>query len=295
MPCPYCGSDVDGAGVCRRCGTVHGTNGSTGWKPDPTGRHEGRYFVTGRPTNRVRNGRTQTTDDVGGRMLPGYIEVTPAGRHSVRSSWLGTAALTTIVVLVAAMVWVLQHPHRQPTPSPEANYLSVLHDAGWAGGFTSDADALAHGRAVCSQLQGGGPQQGLPADKIAVDQFCPQFSEGFHVLETATVTGTFVLVDAISRTGVSSITTDGASCEGTDGFSDISRNTQLVVRNGKGDTLAATALGVGDHSGAMCTYSFSFPITEGQDRYVVSVSHRGEFTYTFDQLQRNGVHIRLGS
>jgi len=45
----------------------------------------------------------------------------------------------------------------------------------------------AHGRQVCKQLDDGGPQQGLAADKIAVDSFCPQFSEGFHILETAAI------------------------------------------------------------------------------------------------------------
>jgi uncharacterized protein DUF732 len=295
VACPYCGSDVGGTGVCRRCGSVRGADAWTGWKPDPTGRHEGRYFVTGRPTNRVRNGRAQATDSTGGQLLPGYLEVAAPGRHSVRSSWLGTAAMTTIVVVAAVMVWVLQHPHQQPATSPETNYLSVLRDAGWAGDFTSDADAVAHGRQVCAKLQAGGPQQGLPADKIAVDQFCPQFSDGFHVLETATVAGTFVLVDAVARTGVNSIVMKGTSCEGTDGFSDIGQDTQLVVKSGTGETLATTTLGQGHSSQGMCTYSFTFPITEGQDRYVVSVSHRGEFTYTFDQLQRSGVHIRLGN
>ena len=37
-----------------------------------------------------------------------------------------------------------------------------------------------------------------------------------------------------------------------------------------------------------------FDVTEGQDRYVVSVSHRGDFVYTFDQLAHHGVAIRLG-
>lgn len=292
MVCPHCGSDVDRAGECRRCGWDR--DPPTGWRPDPTGRHEGRYYVTGRPTNRVRNGRSQTTDDVGGRLLPGYVEVSAPGRHSVRSSWLGTGAMTIIVVLVAAMVWILQHPHRDAAASPEATYLSVLRDAGWSGSFTSDDDALAHGRRVCAQLEAGGPQQGLPADKIAVDQFCPRFSENFHVLETATIAGTFVLIDALARTGISSIATDGASCRGSDGFSDIGSDTKVIVKNGTGETLATTALGEGHRGAGTCTYSFTFPITEGQERYVVSVSHRGEFTYGFDQLQHAGVHIRLG-
>lgn len=291
MVCPYCGSDERGTEVCRRCGT----DVVTGWRPDPTGRHEGRYYVTGHPTNRVRDGRAETTDAVGGRMLPGYRDVPPRNRYSIRSSWLGTAGMTVIVVLAAGIVWILQHPHRQPTASPEANYLSVLHDAGWAGSFPSDADALAHGRQVCADLADGGAQQGVPADKIAVDQFCPRFAAGFRVLETATVSGTFVLVDAMARTGYSSLATNGPSCEGADGFSDIGRDTKVIVRNGTGDPLTTTTLGEGHLDGVTCTYSFTFPITEGQDRYVVSVSHRGEFSYTFDQLQTAGVHIRLGN
>jgi hypothetical protein len=267
----------------------------TGWRPDPTGRHEGRYYVTGHPTARVRDGRSESTDGTGGRMLPGYLDVSPPDRHSVRSSWLGTAGMTVIVVLAAGIFWILQHPHRQPTPSPEANYLSVLHDAGWASAFTSDADAVAHGRQVCATLADGGAKQGLPADKIAVDQFCPQFSDDFRVLETATVSGTFVLIDAMARTGFSSIATTGPSCHGTDGYSDIGRDTQVLVKSGTGETLATTTLGDGHPDRATCTYSFTFPVTDGQDRYVVSVSHRGEFTYTFDQLQRSGVHIRLGN
>jgi hypothetical protein len=67
-----------------------------------------------------------------------------------------------------------------------------------------------------------------------------------------------------------------------------------MVKNGKGEVLAATTLGEGRGNDVTCTFSFTFPVTEGQDRYVVTVSHRGEFSYTFEQLQHHGVQIRLG-
>ena len=67
-----------------------------------------------------------------------------------------------------------------------------------------------------------------------------------------------------------------------------------VVKNGKGEILASTALGTGHGNEVTCTFSFSFPVTEGQDRYVVSVGRRGEFSYTFEQLQTHGVQIHLG-
>jgi len=226
-------------------------------------------------------------------MLPDYIELPSPARTSVRSAWLGTGAATAIIVMLAAIVWALLLPRNQQAPSPDVGYLAALKDSGLAGQFNSDANALAHGRQVCRQLDGGGPQQGLAADKIAVDAFCPRFAEGFRILENATVSGTFVLADTKSNAYISSIASDGTSCEGTDGYSDIGRGTQVTVKNGKGEILATTSLGQGRGDQVTCTFSFSFAVTEGQDPYVVSVGRRGEFNYTFNQLQRQGIVIRL--
>ena len=162
MVCPHCGSDVGSTGVCDRCGNLRDTVESTGWRPDPTARHEGRYYVAGRPTNRVRNGRAETTDTAGGQLLPGYVEVPSSRRSTARSAWLGTGAATVLIVMLAAVVWALQRPTHHQTATPDTNYLSALRDSGLAGQFNSDANALAHGRQVCRQLEDGGPQQGLP-------------------------------------------------------------------------------------------------------------------------------------
>jgi hypothetical protein len=228
-------------------------------------------------------------------MLPDYIDLPLRRRTSIRSSWLGTGAGAVIIVVLALVFWALRVPgHRQSLP-PEATYLSTLRDAGLAGQFNSDANAIAHGKQVCRQLDDGGPQQGPPADKIAVDVFCPRFATGFHIFETATVTGTFVLAGGGPDAVISSIASDGGACHGVDGYSDITATTQVVVRNGKGEILNTTSLGEGHGDDTTCTFSFTFPVTEGQDRYVVSVSHRGDFIYTFNQLASQGVHIRLGN
>ncbi|GAS88102.1 DUF732 domain-containing protein [Mycolicibacterium brisbanense] len=290
MNCPFCGAEVDRSGTCDRCGRVQESTSPTGWRPDPTARHEGRYYAAGHPTNRVRDGRAQSSDPDGGRMLPDYVEL-PASRSSIRSTWLGTGAATVILVMVAVVAWVLLMAARRPPPPPETGYLSALKEAGLFNQFNSDANAVAHGHQVCRQLEDGGPQQGVPADKIAVDSFCPQFTQGFHMLDTATVSGIFVVTDSA---GVDAIASDGASCQGANGYSDVGRDTQVIVKNGKGEILATTALGPGKGDSANCTFSFSFPVTEGQDRYVVSVGHRGEFSYSFGQLRAQGVQIHLG-
>lgn len=263
----------------------------TGWRPDPTARHEGRYFVAGRPTNRVRDGRAETTDPLGGALLPDYLYLSPS-TSGLRSAWLGTGVATAVIVVAAIVVWGLLRPSHHKPPSPDETYLAALKDAGLAQQFNSDANALAHGRQVCRQLVDGGPQQGLAADKLAVDAFCRQFSSGFHILETVSVTGTFVLMDTTSYT--SPIAATGPTCEGTGGYADINRNTQVTVKNGKGEILATTALGDGHSGRGNCTFSFGFPVTEGQERYVISVGRRGEFSYTFSQLQTQRIEIHLG-
>jgi hypothetical protein len=273
-----------------RCGPAKVAARLTGWRPDPTARHEGRYYVADRPTNRVRNGKKVSTDPTGGQMLPDYVAL-PATRSSIRTTWLGTGAVTVIIVMVAVVVWgLLVAARRSPAP-PEPGYLSALNDAGLSTQFNSDENAVAHGRQVCRRLEDGDPQQGQLADKFAVDAFCPQFAHGFKLLETATISGIFVLIDSA---GDEAIALDGPSCQGTGGYSDVGRDTPVVVKNGKGEILASTALGAGKKGEANCTFSFSFPLTEGQDRYVVSVGHRGEFIYTFDQLRAHGVAIHLG-
>jgi hypothetical protein len=292
MSCPYCGSDVGKTDVCPNCGALKDGAAKSGWRPDPTARHEGRYYVAGRPTGRVRDGKSEAADPDGGRLLPAYLDTPPRSKTSIRSTWMGTGAATAVLVVLAAVIWAVLL-HRHDAGSPDAQYLSSLKDSGLAAGFNSDANAVAHGRQVCKQLDDGGPQQGLAADKFAVDAFCPRFSEGFHILETANASGTFVLIDT-SQGYVSSIETDGDKCHGVHGYSDIGSGTQVMVKNGKGEILATAPLGQGHGDGVNCRFAFTFPITEGQDRYVLSVSHRGEFSYSFEQLQRGGVEIHLG-
>jgi Protein of unknown function (DUF732) len=292
MSCPFCGSDVGKTDVCPNCGALKDGVAKTGWRPDPTARHEGRYYVAGRPTDRVRDGKTETTDPEGGKLLPAHLDTPSRSKTSIRSTWLGTGAATAVLVVLAAVIWALRLPLGTPG-SPDADFLSELKDSGFADQFNSDANALAHGRHVCKQLDDGGPQQGVAADKLAVDAFCPRFSEGFRVLETANASATFVLMDT-SKEYVSSIASDEGKCHGVHGYSDIGGGTQVMVKNGKGEILASASLGEGHGDEVNCRFAFSFPITDGQDRYVVSVGHRGEFSYSFEQLRRGGVEIHLG-
>lgn len=291
MSCPYCGFEVAADGTCSRCGRAESSVSLSGWRPDPTARYEGRYYTAGRPTNRVRNGKQEASDPTGGQMLPDYIEL-PASRSSIRTTWITTGAVTAIIVMAAAMAWGLLVAHRRPPPPPETGYLAALRDTGLMNQFNSDANAIAHGHQVCRRLEDGEPQQGQPADKIAVDTFCPHFAQGFHVLDTVKVSGIFVLTDSLGAEGIA---VDGSSCTGNSGYSDIGPDTDVTVKNGKGEILTTTTLGRGTGGSAECRFTFAFPVTEGEDLYIVSVGRRGEFRYSFDQLRSRGVQVHLGT
>jgi hypothetical protein len=125
-----------------------------------------------------------------------------------------------------------------------------------------------------------------------VQVYCPKFLPGFRVLQQTTVSGTFTLIDSIYSTGIYSF---GSICWGTGGFSDIRQGTQVTVTNGAGTTLTTAAFSAGTGNSNQCVFKFSLPITEGENSYIVSVSHRGTQTYTFPTLVTTGINMSLGS
>ncbi|GAS97112.1 membrane protein [Mycolicibacterium canariasense] len=134
----------------------------------------------------------------------------------------------------------------------------------------------------------------MPADQIAVQSFCPEFAKGFHVLETVTIHGTFTLNDPEPSAYSQAIEVDGSSCAGSGGYGDVDAGTPVMVKNGKGEILTTSYLEQGRGGRYMCTFGITFDITEGEDRYVVSVGRRGELSYSFADLKAGGVAMVLG-
>jgi hypothetical protein len=178
--------------------------------------------------------------------------------------------------------------------SKDSTYLSQLKSAGLAGQFPSDANAIAHAKLVCTNLEAGGKQQGLQVDEIGVGVYCDKFTQGFHVLEVAEIKGTFSLIDTSPSTYYPAITSSGVGCSGSGGYSDIHSGTQVFLKNGKGDVLANGSLSSGVGGTRFCTFSFTMPITEGEDTYIVEVGKRGQLSYSFTELKNDGLALSLG-
>jgi hypothetical protein len=197
------------------------------------------------------------------------------------------------LVLVAVVAAIGGTIALLPGRSADVRYLTELRTAGLGGQFGSDAAAVAHARGFCRDLLGGAKTQGSDVERIGVSYYCPQFSPGFHVLQTAHVSGTLTLSDySYYSSGIASY---GSTCSGTGGYSDIDSGATVRVSDADGHSVANTSLGSGTGSEYRCVFTFSFDVTEGSDDYVVSVSHRGEQHYTFTQLQNDSVNLTLGS
>lgn len=247
----------------------------------------------------IRDGTIEAVDPQGEQQLEhhalGYpADVAPPAKSRSRRRWL-LVTIVGVVILIAGIGGGVAIGVLLGLKSPDEKYLAALRQSGLAGQFASDANAIAHAKEICRTLGAGGPQQGLPADKVAVDAYCPQFSKGSHVLETVTIAGTATLADNSPNAYYPAITNNGSTCSGADGWSDIHAGTQVFVKNGKGDIVATTELQQGTGNRFRCTFPFSFDITEGEDHYIVSVGRRGEISYTFTQLKHDGVKLCLGS
>ena len=97
----------------------------------------------------------------------------------------------------------------------------------------------------------------------------------------------------------------GESCRGSGGYSDITSGAQVVVRNQDGTILATGRLGAGTAVQipgttltftGRCEFRFDVRSLPKEDFYSFEVSHRGEITYSFQEMRSASweVHLTLG-
>lgn len=165
--CVYCGAALGDSAQCAACGAHevgadrHPAGGpavvDTGWRSDPAGRHEGRYFVVGQPTDLVRDGGLEALDSVGQQQLEQTAAVgfspAEAGRGKRRLWWV--VAVVAVLGLVGGGVGLTLYLTRD-RQTVDDKYLADLRQSGLVAEFNSDANAVAHGKQVCRQLEGGG-------------------------------------------------------------------------------------------------------------------------------------------
>ena len=105
------------------------------------------------------------------------------------------------------------------------------------------------------------------------------------------VTGTMTLFNSgfITRA-------DGQGCEGTSGYNDIDEGTQVTVTDGDGKTLGVGKLGIGKSENGSCIFDFSVPNVPEAGFYKIEVAHRGELSYSKQELASKDwrVEVALG-
>lgn len=96
--------------------------------------------------------------------------------------------------------------------------------------------------------------------------------------------------------GDGSVDTTGESCTGADGYEDIRGGAPVVVSDGKGNELARTELSHGEALDEdSCIFGFTVELTEGSDRYEVSLGPHHLQTLTWEDLhQRHALSFVVG-
>jgi len=190
---------------------------------------------------------------------------------------VGVPLLAIVVVVIALVI-----------PKPDDIYLGKLREAKLGGFYASDAAALAKAKAVCDDLASGGKNQGVQAEAIAVEIYCPDFLSGFRTIKPINVVGTMTISDYSPSSYFPVITNIGSWCWGNNGYSDIDEGTKVVITNQDGKRLAETALEEGSGSAYSCEFDFKFKVMEGETEYLVAVGKRGEISYTESELKLPG-------
>lgn len=115
-----------------------------------------------------------------------------------------------------------------------------------------------------------------------------------------TLVGTMTLKDysGIEKPGSFTSGEPGEPCTGRGGYDDIRLGTSVVVKDGKGVTLATGRLGAGKMGefGFGCDFSFEVLNVPKADFYSIEVAHRGALTYSRKELGAIGwsVAFELG-
>jgi hypothetical protein len=109
-------------------------------------------------------------------------------------------------------------------------------------------------------------------------------------IEEHTFSGTVTLVDSADA-GFD----PGDSCTGENGYDDVRGGAQVIVTDGRGDTLSTGRLSAGEFDGFGCVFSFALQDVTRADFYTLTVAggRRGELQYSYDELAENDWSVQL--
>lgn len=221
--------------------------------------------------------------------MPQYGQQPPAPKKSNRLPIIIGAAVLAFILLVGGgffAFWMIGKPDR--------DYIAALKDNGDFN-YATNAEAVAHGKEVCSELEKSGKAKGSRSDLAAAKSYCPKMAEGFKVMETKVIEGKFRLLDFTISSQAPQISTTGSTCTGVNKYAKINSGTTVAVTNSDGRNLASTTLGTGSSiSKFECVFKFQFKLTEGEDSYAVKVADYRPIDYTWSELSTNGIALRVG-
>lgn len=117
--------------------------------------------------------------------------------------------------------------------------------------------------------------------------------------ETYKLTGRLLLTGGNRDVGFASelpdrLKTEGEECDGNGGYSDLSVGADVTVRGsdgdvvGTGEVVSSEAVKQSNASVRQCRFNFVVENLPRSEFYSVEVAHRGEVTYSFEDLEEAG-------
>jgi hypothetical protein len=125
-------------------------------------------------------------------------------------------------------------------------------------------------------------------------------SSGAPAATTHTITGTFALTGTEDTAAVDEdgMPVDGEfidlgqyGCAGTNGYDDIETGLQVQVSNEAGTAIGTGELGLGEMTSTECRFSFAVQNLPIAKFYKITVGHRGELDYSYQELQAAGWNV----
>ncbi|OLL76879.1 hypothetical protein Ae168Ps1_5299c [Pseudonocardia sp. Ae168_Ps1] len=107
------------------------------------------------------------------------------------------------------------------------------------------------------------------------------------------VTGRMTVVTGTSALSASSYGS-GGSCVTYGGYDDITEGTAVTVRDSSGAIVGVGNLEAGQSDSYGCTFPFTVTDVPNSAFYTVEISHRGEVTFTADDVETGEVQLSLG-
>lgn len=111
---------------------------------------------------------------------------------------------------------------------------------------------------------------------------------------TTTISGAMTVVSNTSGATYPSTGSSAGTCTTYGGYDDIVEGVSVTIRDATGAIAGVGRLETGQGGSYGCVFPFTVDDVPASEFYTVEISHRGQVTFTADDVRNDGVKLSLG-